>query len=166
MCVYCVTGDEFFRDQHPPVWPYPPPYAPILPQPVTPPEPTYVGWPVDKLKELLAILEGIKKLEDSVNKCPCVPAKADYITLLKKRIEALEMGLEICPACKRWYAKPQATSHTRIKCLEVQLEDAKQEEALGQLQSTATTAGTGRVQNVQASQMEPPFRSSVAGQAT
>lgn len=125
MCVYCVTGDEFFRDQHPPVWPYPIPFQPNLPAPTLPPESNYTGWPIDKLKDLLDVLQKIKVLEDSMNKCPCVPAKADYIKLLKDRIQALEDGLDICPACKRWWAKPAAASHTRVHCLEIQLEDAK-----------------------------------------
>lgn len=152
MCVYCMVGDEFFRDQHPPVWPIPNAF-PFIPVPAIAPEPAYTGWPIEHLKELLGILQAIKKLEDEL-KCPCVPAKADYIRLLEGRIQALKDGLDICPACKRWYAKPAKTSHTRVKCLEAQLEDAK-EEAHGQLQSATTTTGSGGVQNVQAAQDGP-----------
>lgn len=90
MCVYCVTGDEFFRDFKPPVWPHPQPYEPLLPRPETAPEPDYQGWPLEKLKDLLDILERIKKLEDAMQKCPCEPAKADYIQILKDRIAVLE----------------------------------------------------------------------------
>lgn len=125
MCVYCMVGDEFFKDQNPPVWPKP--MAPFVPDPVTPPPHDYVGWDVEKLKELLAILQQIKTLEDAL-KCPCVPAKADYIKILKDRIQALEDGLAICPACKRWWAKPADKSHTRVQCLKLQLEDAEAEQ--------------------------------------
>jgi hypothetical protein len=78
MCVYCVTGDEFFKDQRPPVWPLPvvAPYVPI-PEPL--PAPEYTGWPIERLKDLLEVLLKIKKLEDDMNICPCVPAKADYL---------------------------------------------------------------------------------------
>lgn len=157
MCMYCFVADGFFKDQNPPVWPTPVPFVPLVPTPSPLPDPQYVGWPIERLRELLTILEGIKKLEDTMMKCPCEPAKADYVRLLKGRIEALEMGLDICPTCKRWYAKPAATSHTRVKCLEVQLEDAR-EEANGQLQASATTAGTSGVQNVQAAQAQQADR--------
>jgi hypothetical protein len=88
MCVYCVTGDEFFRDQRPPIWPWPAP-PPYVPMPATPPPPDYHGWPIEQLKELLDVLERIKKLEDKMS-CPCVASKADYLGILKKRIEELE----------------------------------------------------------------------------
>jgi hypothetical protein len=52
------------------------------PQPTNP-------WPIDRLKEYEEMLRRIKELEDKLG-CPCEPNKADYLDLLKKRIEALE----------------------------------------------------------------------------
>jgi len=88
MCVYCFCGDWEFRRNPPwypndPVTPWPPTVP--LPSPSTPINP----WKIDQLKEYLDLLKQIKALEDQIG-CPCEPNKADYIGLLKKRIEALE----------------------------------------------------------------------------
>lgn len=88
MCVYCMIGDDFFH-RNPPWHPYDPitPWPPSVPRPLpaTPINP----WPVDQLKEFLDLLERVKRLEDKFG-CPCEPNKADYLDLLKRRIEALE----------------------------------------------------------------------------
>lgn len=87
MCVYCNCGDQFFR--HDPPWnpqeypPWPPQVpAPVNPAPVTP-------WPLEKLLDYYDLMKRVKDLEDRLG-CPCEPNKADYLDLLKKRIEALE----------------------------------------------------------------------------
>lgn len=85
MCVYCATGDEFFQSPRPPFIPNPwPPQipAPIIVQP-------YQPWPLDRVKDLLDVLERLKALEDKLG-CPCEPNKADYLTLLSERIAVLE----------------------------------------------------------------------------
>lgn len=84
MCTYCMIGDWTFRHD-PPFYPAPPLVPqplPYVPFPLTP-------WPLDKLQEYLDLLERVKKLEDALG-CPCEPNKADYIGIIKKRIEALE----------------------------------------------------------------------------
>ena len=87
MCTYCMVADHFFR--HDPPWPLHPPFpthplipAPINPAPITP-------WPHDRLVELQDMLRRIKDLEDKLG-CPCEPNKADYLDLLRQRIETLE----------------------------------------------------------------------------
>ncbi len=89
MCTYCMIGDEFFR-RSPPWYPYDPivPWPPTIPAPLpgTPINP----WAIPQLKEFLDLLERVKRLEDALGGCPCEPNKADYIGLLKKRIEDLE----------------------------------------------------------------------------
>lgn len=126
MCVYCATGDEFFKDQHPPIWPWNPAPPPFVPLPSPLPEPGYQGWDVDKLKELLDVLERIKKLEDSLG-CPCEASKADYLNLIKAKIAQIEAETEVCPDCKRRYRKP-GFNHSRVQCLKMQLVDAEAEE--------------------------------------
>jgi hypothetical protein len=87
MCTYCMVGDEFFRNNPP--WPNQPgyPWHPLIPQPVNPaPQPP---WDITRLKEFEDVLKRIKALEDQLG-CPCEPNKADYLDLLKRRIEDLE----------------------------------------------------------------------------
>lgn len=89
MCVYCSIGDHAFR--HNPPWdewskPNPNPFIPrpAITDPITP-------WKLERLKEYLEILKEVKALEDRIG-CPCEPNKADYIGLIKQRIEALEIA--------------------------------------------------------------------------
>lgn len=128
MCVYCATADDFFRGDKPPVWPWPdgvvPPFVPV-PNPA--PQPGYEGWDIDNLKELLDILQKIKTLEDNLRICPCTPSKADYLKLLRERIEKLEAETEVCEECHRRYKKPLPSNHNRIECLESQLADLRAE---------------------------------------
>lgn len=88
MCAYCMVGDEFFR-RNPPWYPSDPyvPWPPSVPLPLpgTPINP----WPLKDLKEFEDLLRRIKALEDKIG-CPCEPNKADYLDLLKRRIEDLE----------------------------------------------------------------------------
>lgn len=85
MCTYCMIGDWTFRHDPPFI---PVPGIPYVPSPL-PLSPSWQPWPLDKLQEYLDLLERVKKLEDALG-CPCEPNKADYIGILKKRIEALE----------------------------------------------------------------------------
>lgn len=87
MCVYCAVGDNFFR--HDPPWPniYPYPSHPQIPAPINP-APT-VPWGRDRLVELEDILKRIKALEDQLG-CPCEPNKADYLALIKERLDQIE----------------------------------------------------------------------------
>lgn len=84
MCVYCNTGDFFFKQTPPwnPPWP-----SPLIPQPVVPLP--VKEWDLAPLRELLDLLERIKALEDKLG-CPCEPNKADYIKVLSNRITELE----------------------------------------------------------------------------
>lgn len=88
MCVYCMCGDWTFRHNPPwkpndyPQWP------PSVPQPVVP-IPQIVPWDLQKLHEFEDLLRRVKELEDKLG-CPCEPNKADYLALLKARIDALE----------------------------------------------------------------------------
>lgn len=88
MCLYCMVGDHFFR--HDPPWPNRDPYPthPLIPAPLNPLMPLQ-PWPMDRLKELEDLLRRVKELEDKLG-CPCEPNKADYLALLRQRIEALE----------------------------------------------------------------------------
>jgi hypothetical protein len=92
MCMYCMVGDHMWK--HNPPWTQPQtpnpqqPWHPLLPLPVNPALP-HPPWDLDRLKEFRDILKEIKELEDKLG-CPCEPNKADYLDLLKKRIEALE----------------------------------------------------------------------------
>ena len=88
MCTYCMIGDWQFR--HNPPWPptHNPPWPPSIPQPLQP-APQIIPWPVDRLKEFEDLLRRVKELEDKPG-CPCEPNKADYLALLRERIEALE----------------------------------------------------------------------------
>lgn len=83
MCVYCFCGDWVFK--WPPRDPYP--WHPLIPQPINPNP--FLPWPIEKLKEFEELLRRIKDLEDKVG-CECEPNKADYIDLIKLRIEQLE----------------------------------------------------------------------------
>lgn len=126
MCVYCMVGDEFFGSPKPPIWWPEPAQIPVgVPIPAIPPPPDYTGWDLHQLRDLLDILESVKRLEDSLA-CPCTPAKADYISIVKKRIRELEdIKYERCPDCTRNYRKPAGSHHTRVQCLEIQLADEK-----------------------------------------
>ena len=92
MCTYCMIGDWQFR-RNPPFDAEP--YYPQIPQPITPlPQmPSWKPWDVSELKEFKDLLERVKKLEDALG-CPCEPNKADYIGILKQRIEELEKKQE------------------------------------------------------------------------
>jgi hypothetical protein len=88
MCAYCMVGDEFFR--HNPPWPNQPgyPWHPHIPAPANPAAPA-PPWDLARLKEFEDVLKRVKALEDQLG-CPCEPNKADYLGLLKERIEKLE----------------------------------------------------------------------------
>lgn len=78
-------GDSWFR--HDPPFKISPLTYPTVPQPVTVgPHP---AWSLEKLKEYLALLKEVKELEDKLG-CPCEPNKADYIKIIRERINALE----------------------------------------------------------------------------
>lgn len=87
MCTYCMIGDWQFR--HSPPWP--PNDVPLWPAPVPRPLPQLpiIPWPVEKLREFEDLLRRVKDLEDKLG-CPCEPNKADYLDLLRQRIEHLE----------------------------------------------------------------------------
>lgn len=84
MCTYCMIGDFHFRRDPPwnPPWPSPLIPMPVVPLPVIP-------WDLDKLREFEDLLKRVKDLEDRLG-CPCEPNKADYLGLLRDRIEKLE----------------------------------------------------------------------------
>lgn len=86
MCLYCMVGDWQFR--HEPPWPNVPPYptSPFIPAPMVPPQ---TPWSLEKLIEFQDLIRRVKELEDKLG-CPCEPNKADYLGLLKQRIEQLE----------------------------------------------------------------------------
>lgn len=87
MCVYCYCGDHFFR-HGPPRQPSPTnPWHPLIPQPINPGP--FQPWDLSRLKEFEELLRRVKELEDKLG-CPCEPNKADYLGLLKQRIEQLE----------------------------------------------------------------------------
>jgi len=96
MCVYCYCGDHNFKWDPPwnePLTPTPLyPWHPLIPKPSNPQTPI-TPWPIDRLKEFEDMLRRIKELEDKLG-CPCEPNKADYLTLFKQRIEALEKEVE------------------------------------------------------------------------
>lgn len=82
MCCYCVIGDHFFK--------YDPPFeyrSPLIPMPIVPGP--FTPWPIDRLHELEDMMRRVKDLEDRLG-CPCEPNKADYLGMLRERIEALE----------------------------------------------------------------------------
>lgn len=89
MCVYCNVGDSWFR--YDPPWKRQdlPSLPPMVPMPAYPLPPSYAPWPVEKLREYLKLLTEIKEMEDKLG-CPCEPNKADYLKLIKERIELLE----------------------------------------------------------------------------
>jgi len=80
-----MIGDWQFR--HNPPW-VPEPWPQYVPQPLPHAFPV-VPWGHDRLAEFLDLLERVKRLEDQLG-CPCEPNKADYIGMLKERIEKLE----------------------------------------------------------------------------
>lgn len=84
MCTYCMIGDWQFRHNPPwnPPWPHPAIPQPVIPAAVTP-------WDITKLTEFYDLLRRVKELEDKLG-CPCEPNKADYLTILRERIEELE----------------------------------------------------------------------------
>lgn len=95
MCLYCMIGDHQFRFDPP--WPVGPQYPdypqhPLLPSPLNPSAPI-TPWPVDRLKEFEDLLRRVHELEEKLG-CPCEPNKADYLTLLRQRIEKLEAEAE------------------------------------------------------------------------
>lgn len=76
-----MTGDFIFK--------WDPPFPtddPLIPQPVIP---VINPWELERLREYYDLLKKIKELEDQLV-CPCEPNKADYIGVLRKRIEELE----------------------------------------------------------------------------
>ncbi len=83
MCLYCMIGDWQFRYNPP----WNPPYHPQIPLPINPAPVN--PWPLDQLVEFHEMLRRVKELEDKLG-CPCEPNKADYLTILRERIEALE----------------------------------------------------------------------------
>lgn len=92
MCVYCMIGDHHFRFDPP--WRDPiDPFAPIHPQVPAPIGPWTPPWTIDRLKEFEELLKRVKELEDKLG-CPCEPNKADYLALLRERIEKLELRVE------------------------------------------------------------------------
>lgn len=86
MCLYCNMGDHTFRfdppwrDQQLPQY---------VPAPVTPMMPQWAPWGLDRLREYHELLKAVKEMEDKLG-CPCEPNKADYLKMIKERIEALE----------------------------------------------------------------------------
>lgn len=86
MCMYCMVGDWQFRRDPP--WPNRDPYptSPFIPSPVVPEQPP---WLLEKLLEFQDLIRRVKELEDKLG-CPCEPNKADYLGMLKQRIEELE----------------------------------------------------------------------------
>lgn len=93
MCVYCNMGDHTFR--YDPPWkrdttsPYFPQLPQSVPQPVYPLPPMWQPWPLERLKEYHDLLKAVKDMEDKLG-CPCEPNKADYLKLIKERIDHLE----------------------------------------------------------------------------
>ncbi len=88
MCTYCMIADWQFQ-RNPPWNPHDPftPWPPQVPRPL--PQTPINPWPVDQLKEFADLLRRVKELEDKLG-CPCEPNKADYLDLLRRRIEDLE----------------------------------------------------------------------------
>ncbi len=88
MCVYCMCGDWTFR-HYPPWSPYDPfvPWPPTVPAPL--PNTPVVPWSLEQLREFQDLLRRVKELEDKLG-CPCEPNKADYLDLMRRRIEDLE----------------------------------------------------------------------------
>ena len=56
--------------------------SPVSPAPIQP-------WDISRLREFEELLRRVHELEEKLG-CPCEPNKADYLLLLKQRIEALE----------------------------------------------------------------------------
>jgi|ERR1700721_1590134 len=91
MCLYCMIGDHMW--QHDPLWPKPETPSPLYPWHPLIPAPIHPGpinpWSLERLKEFEDLLRRVHELEEKLG-CPCEPNKADYLSLLKERIEALE----------------------------------------------------------------------------
>ena len=92
MCVYCFCGDHTFRHDPPwekPTFPTPmQPWHPLIPPPVNPSKPI-IPWDIERLKEYRDLLKQIHELEEKIG-CECEPNKADYLTLIQLRIDALQ----------------------------------------------------------------------------
>jgi hypothetical protein len=86
MCLYCNTGDWQFR--HDPPW-LPLPWPPLVPRPIAPLPVPFTPWPYDRLAEWHDILRRIKEMEDALG-CPCEPNKADYLGMIRERLDELE----------------------------------------------------------------------------
>lgn len=93
MCAYCAIGDQAFRWSPP--WPT---QHPLIPQPM--PGAIRQDWPVERLREYLALLREVKAMEDSIG-CPCPEEreKPDYVKLFEDRIAELErrVGIQAQP---------------------------------------------------------------------
>ena len=63
-------------------------WPPSVPPPAIPLSQIH-PWTVDRIYEFLDLLRRVKELEDKLG-CPCEPNKADYLALLRERIEVLE----------------------------------------------------------------------------
>jgi hypothetical protein len=92
MCIYCYCGDQTFKWDPPwqkPTIPTPmQPWHPLIPAPQDPNK-QIIPWDIERLKEYRDLLLQIHELEEKVG-CECEPNKADYLSLIKQRIEALE----------------------------------------------------------------------------
>jgi hypothetical protein len=53
--------------------------------------------------EFYDLLKRVKKLEDQVS-CPCEPNKADYIGMIRQRLDAMEKAADIKD--RDWRTKP------------------------------------------------------------
>ena len=84
MCLYCNMGDFTFK--YDPPW-TPPQQIPHVPSPIGPGP--YVDWDIQRLREYHDLLKAVKEMEDKLG-CPCEPNKADYLKIIKERIDALE----------------------------------------------------------------------------
>ena len=84
MCVYCNMGDWTFR--HNPPW-NPPYQSPLIPMPLNPLP--VIPWDYNKLHEYYEMMRQVKELEDKLG-CPCDPNKADYLKILRERLDYLK----------------------------------------------------------------------------
>lgn len=83
MCCYCMMADWQFR--HNPPWNLKD--TPLIPRPLVPGP--VIPWDFQKLAEWYDILRRVKEMEDRLG-CPCEPNKADYMALIKQRLDTLE----------------------------------------------------------------------------
>src|SRR5258708_2717523 len=88
MCAYCNMGDWHFK--YDPPWPNrsPFPNSPFIPAPIMPTH-EHPLWDLAKLREFEDLMKRVKALEDAAG-CPSEPNKADYLGMLRQRIEMLE----------------------------------------------------------------------------